>query len=74
MEILVKAFPKAKLNKIVEINKKSFKIYTTSPPEKDKANLAIIKILAEYFHLPKNKIILTRGQTSKNKIFILNDD
>ncbi len=46
--------------------------YTVSvkdPPKQGKANLAVIKILAEYFNLTQSNVTLVSGASSKIKVF-----
>ncbi|HIC09134.1 MAG TPA: DUF167 domain-containing protein, partial [Aquificales bacterium] len=39
------------------------------PPEKGRANERIAELLAEYFDIPKSRVRLVRGETSKEKVF-----
>lgn len=68
MKIFVKVKPKAKENKIEKIDENHFKVSVTEPPVGGKANLAVIVNLAEYLKIPKAKIRIISGQTSRNKI------
>ena len=68
MHLIVKVTSKAKLNKIVHINNQKYHIYTTTAPDKGKANLQIIKMLSKKFNVPKSQIIILKGKKSKNKI------
>ncbi|MCE5341212.1 MAG: DUF167 domain-containing protein [Planctomycetaceae bacterium] len=43
------------------------KVRLAAPPEKGKANQALIELLAEKFNIPKNSIAIISGQTSKVK-------
>lgn len=47
----------------------SLHIYVKEPPLEGKANLAILKALAEHLKLPKSRIILVKGEKSKQKTF-----
>jgi uncharacterized protein len=44
-------------------------IRTPRPPERNKANMDVLDILAEYFQVPRSQVMLEHGQTSKLKIF-----
>jgi uncharacterized protein (TIGR00251 family) len=68
MRLIVKVTPKAKLNKIVRADKQTYHIYTTAPPDKGKANQAIVKLLAKHLNLPKSSLTIIKGQTSRQKI------
>ncbi len=68
MQLNIKVTPKAKLNKIIKINDNSYQVYTTAPPDKGKANQAIIKLLAKELNLSKSKIIIIKGEKNRHKI------
>jgi uncharacterized protein (TIGR00251 family) len=44
------------------------KISIKEPPEKGKANKALISLLAKHYRVPKSSIILVRGHTTRDKI------
>ncbi|MFZ5955461.1 MAG: DUF167 domain-containing protein [Nanoarchaeota archaeon] len=67
----IKVFPNYSEDKI-EINEDILLIYTKEKPEKNKANLAVIKILSKHFNVVPEKIKL-KGLTSKNKIATIKD-
>ena len=69
MKIFVKAHPNARKNQIIQLSNNEFEIYTTATPENNKANEAIIQLLAKHFRIGKTKITLTTGGKSKNKVF-----
>lgn len=54
---------------IVENADGSLVIYTKAPAVEGKANAAAIKLVAERFKVPKSRVSLTRGATSKYKVF-----
>ncbi|HUT96197.1 MAG TPA: DUF167 domain-containing protein [Candidatus Paceibacterota bacterium] len=61
ISIIIKA--NAKQDK-VELPKVSVK----APAKEGKANEAVIKLLAEYFEVPKSSVIIKSGLKSKHKI------
>ena len=63
----VRVIPHAKQNKIVETGS-SLRVYTTVAPENGRANNAVIKLLAEYFDVPKSSIKIIKGLTVRDKI------
>jgi len=73
MQINVRVIPKAKLNKITAEIDGSLKVHTTTAPTDGKANDAVIKLLAEYLVVPKSRIKIVRGITSRDKVFIVQD-
>lgn len=70
MKIKIKVTPKAKVNKVIKKNS-GYHIYTTAPPDKNKANQSIIKLLSKELNIPKSKITIIQGQKSRNKIISL---
>jgi uncharacterized protein (TIGR00251 family) len=68
MKINVKANPNAKEYKVEKIDEYNFIVNVKEPPKEGKANKAIIELLSEYFNIPKSKIKISSGITSKRKI------
>lgn len=66
----IKATPKASRDRIV-IEDNTIRVYVTAPADKGKANDAIRKLLAKALHVPKSRLTLVRGETSRNKQFRL---
>lgn len=48
-----------------------YKVSVTADPVNNRANNAIIAVLAEYFSVPQSCVTLHSGQTSKRKVFII---
>lgn len=69
MKFFVKAHPNAHKNQIIQLSNSEFEVYTTATPENNKANEAIIQLLAKHFRIGKTKITLITGEKSKNKVF-----
>ena len=67
MLLNVRVIPKAKHNKIVE-EEGRLRVYLTAPPLEGKANKALIELLAEYYKVKKNQIVIVRGQKSRDKV------
>ena len=69
MIIKVKVKPNAKKNEVKQIDKDYYEIRVTVVPEKGKANKKVIELLSKTLKVPKSKIVLKRGETSREKIF-----
>ncbi len=67
MIINVKVISKAKKN-LVKQTKSGLKVYVTSPPEKGRANVAVINELSRFLDVKKYQINIISGQHSKNKV------
>ncbi|MFA7654440.1 MAG: DUF167 domain-containing protein [Candidatus Magasanikbacteria bacterium] len=72
MKIIIKVIPRSSKNELKQLADGSYKAKLTAPPVDGKANEALIEILAEYFNIPKSKIKIARGLTSKNKTVKIN--
>lgn len=63
----VKVIPKASRNEIVGWENGTLKVRIQAPPEKGKANAALIAFLSDALHLPQNRIQVLHGATSRVK-------
>ncbi|MEK7630183.1 MAG: DUF167 domain-containing protein [Patescibacteria group bacterium] len=69
MKISVKARPASKIEGVFKVSETEFIVKVKEPPREGRANVAIVKALAEYFKLPFYCVRLVSGATSKEKIF-----
>jgi len=69
MIINVKAKPRAIKNSIKKINDKEYQVSVTAPPLKGLANMAIRKVLCDYFDVRGSCVVLKSGYSSKIKVF-----
>ena len=63
--------PRAKHNEVSGVSNGALQVRTTAPPADGKANSAVIKLLAKYLGVAPSSISLLRGQTSRNKRFLV---
>lgn len=68
MIINVKAKPSSSIEEILKLDENNFEIHIKEKAEKNKANLALIKLLSKYFNVPTSNIRILKGINSKNKI------
>ena len=66
----VRVTTRAKQVKVVEEDG-IVRVYTNVVPEKGKANDAVIELLAKYFNVPKSRIVISKGLTSRDKVVIV---
>lgn len=69
MKVHVTAKTNAEASKLEVKDSSHLKISVTEPAKEGKANKAIIKALAVYFHIPKSRITLISGKHYKEKVF-----
>lgn len=67
-EFTVRVTPKASRNAIT-CEAGAIRVYVTTVPEDGKANVAVVKLLAKAMGVPKSRLELIRGATSRDKTF-----
>ena len=60
--------PRAAKNKIKGERNGALAIALNAPPVEGKANEALIEFIAEILSIPKSRISIIRGETSRNKL------
>ncbi len=63
----VRARPGASRNRLEGIHGGALKVAVTAPPEKGKANKALLEVLSKAMGIPKKRLALAKGETSKDK-------
>ena len=71
MKISVKVKPNSKENVVEPAGEKQYNVRVKEKAIEGRANEAVIKLLSEYFHAPRNKFVLIKGAKSRNKIIEL---
>lgn len=64
----VRLHPGARKNRVTGVHSDALKIALTAPPVDGKANEALIAFLADALHLPRARVGLVAGATSRAKI------
>ncbi|MCC6511979.1 MAG: YggU family protein [Pirellulaceae bacterium] len=67
----VRASPGAKRNCLSGIHDGALKVSVTAPPDKGRANEAIVEVLADALKIAKSNIQIVSGQTSRQKKFLI---
>lgn len=71
MRLNIKVIPNASKN-LVKPESDQLKVYVTASPTDNKANQAVIEILAGHFGVAKRQVHIIRGQTSRHKVVEIN--
>ncbi len=66
----LKAQPGAVRNAINGVHDGCLKVQVTTPPDKGKANGAIIKLLSKELRIPKTDVEIVKGVKSRNKVVL----
>ena len=64
----VKVQPKASSDQVVGYRDGVLQLRVTAPPEKGRANAAVVALLAEALGVAKSRVRIVRGQTSRDKV------
>ncbi len=67
MKYTVTVKPGSSQEKIVEISPGEITVYLRAKPHDGEANVALIKMLAKHFKIPKTTIKIVRGSKSHHK-------
>lgn len=59
--------PKARRAQIIGLHADRLKLAVTEPPDKGKANAAVVELIAETFKVSQSRVSLVRGDTSRQK-------
>ena len=70
--ITVKIKPRSRHTSLEEIEPGVFLAKVNAPPIDGRANQELINLLAEYFDCPKSAVEIVSGETSKNKVIVIN--
>jgi len=63
--------PGAKTNALVGAHGGALKVAVAAPPERGKANRAVVKLLAATLGLPASAVTITAGETSQDKVVVI---
>jgi uncharacterized protein (TIGR00251 family) len=64
----VRVHPGARKNSVTGVHADAIKIALTAPPVDGKANEALVAFLADALHLPRARVALVAGATSRAKM------
>ena len=64
----VRVHPGAKRNAVTGTHDGAVKVSLTTPPTGGRANEALIAFLAERLNIPRSRLALVSGQTSRSKV------
>ena len=70
-QILVEVRPNSSKVSIEKVTDIVYKVKLTAPPVDGKANIQLIKVLADYFEVSKSQVAIKAGKTSKTKVVII---
>ncbi|MFA5687683.1 MAG: DUF167 family protein [Kiritimatiellales bacterium] len=69
--LAVRAVPRASKNEISGIHGDALRIRLQAPPVEGKANQALIKFLSGVLKIPRAQILISGGETGRNKVVLI---
>lgn len=66
-QLAVRVTPKASTDRIAAADGK-VRVWVTAPPDKGKANKAVVALVAGALGVPKSAVTLVRGETGREKL------
>lgn len=67
MRYRVRVIPNAKRPEVILLDNRDIKVKVDAQAEEGKANKRLMEILANYFNVPKNKVMIVHGAKSRLK-------
>jgi uncharacterized protein (TIGR00251 family) len=67
-KIWISVKPQAKRESVTKVADGEYRVAVHSPAQDNLANQAVLKVLAEYFSVPKAAVSILRGQRSRKKL------
>jgi uncharacterized protein (TIGR00251 family) len=67
MRLSIKVVPKASRDRVAGWMGEVLKVCVTAPPERGKANAAVVEVLAEALGVPRAAVRIVAGETSPRK-------
>lgn len=72
-QLKVHIIPDSSIDEVIGLHDGRLKIRITAPPVDGKANLHLIAFLAKAFGVPKKRVHILQGETSKKKTVHIDD-
>ncbi|HOR23422.1 DUF167 domain-containing protein [Candidatus Saccharibacteria bacterium] len=67
MKIFVTVKTNSRNNNIIQINDNHFEVRLKEVARENRANVVLVRLLAEYFKMPKSSLKIIKGQKAKTK-------
>ncbi len=68
MLLKVKVHPNSRRDEVIRKDADAFEIFVRVKPVEGRANDAVLDLLSDYLKMPRSRVRLLRGATSRNKI------
>ena len=64
----IRVQPKSSRDQVVGFREGVLQLRVTAPPDKGRANAAVVSLLAQALGVAKSRVRIVRGQTSRDKV------
>ena len=71
MKIAVAVKANAKQNHVDHLGERRYRVSVKAPPKEGRANEAVLKLLRDYFCVPRQSIAIVKGERAKDKVVII---
>ena len=71
MKITIQVRANSKIEKVEKTGEQNYKFWVKAPTKENKANLAVIKLLASHFGVAKSNIEIIAGLKAKKKTILI---
>jgi len=68
LRVVVHVKPGARQRKLVKLSDSEYLAWVVSPPRRGRANKELIELISEELRIPRSKIRIIRGQSSRTKV------
>ncbi|HRH23513.1 MAG TPA: DUF167 domain-containing protein [Candidatus Magasanikbacteria bacterium] len=68
MRITITVKPRSSKIEVIQISETEYQVKLTASPVDGEANEQLLKVLSDYFEIPKTRISILKGKTGKKKI------
>lgn len=68
MKIFIKVKPQSKNNGVTKVDETHYLVQVKAPPVEGKANEAVVRVLSDYFNVPKSHVRILKGNQGKQKV------
>ena len=60
--------PSGRANRVAGVHDRALRVEVTTPPERGRANEALVRVLAEFLGVSRKAVTVLRGQGSRRKV------
>jgi uncharacterized protein (TIGR00251 family) len=64
----VRVKPRASRSRVLGVRSNELEVAVAAPPADGAANEELVRVLAEYFEVPKSAVTIARGHASRSKL------